>query len=212
MGGVVSFAATDGRRLYVSQADVEQSVDDHAFTIPLAAACAAQALATAACGADVQLVRTQTQATWSVDGVCLSSPVLGGEFAPWRQSVPCRARERRPTVCASALLAAIVEAESRLDRRRSVAFRFLPRQVCLDAGPSRHGSAVISCPAAGAAVDAERVLDPRHVREWLAALDESATVSVDPGDGVTPVVLQHDDAMALVYPVKSGRTFSAEAR
>lgn len=212
LGGVVSFAATDGRRLYVSQAEVEQSVDDHAFAIPLAAACAAQALATAACGADVQLIRTQTQATWSIDGVCLSSPVLGGGVASWRQSVPRRARGRRPTVCASALLAAIVAAEARLDRRRAVSFRFGPQNVSLVCGSSRYGESAIVCPAAGVELNAERALNPRHVREWLAALDGSATVSIDPGDGVAPVVLEHDDAMALVYPVRSCRTFSAEAR
>jgi DNA polymerase-3 subunit beta len=136
--------------------------------------------------------------------VTVTAALLSGKFAPWRKVIPHR-KGRTATIGAAALLQAVRQAEVvTSDDSRAVAFRFSPGRVSLAARSAEYGSAAVACPAAGAVLEAVLRLDPRHVRQWLATLDGAATVSFDPGDGTTAVLLRHEDAVAVVMPMVAG--------
>lgn len=210
LDGTVSFVAMDGRRMYVTAAEIDQSVDDGALSVPVAAARVMLALAHRSGSTAAQLVRTETAAVWTVGSVTVSSPLLAGTFIPWRKVIPHRGGARA-TVGAGALLLAVRQAEVvTSEESRAVAFRFAPGRVSLAARSVEYGSAAVACPAVGAALEATLRLDPRHVRQWLATLDGEAAVSVDPGDGKSPVLLRHEDAVAVVLPMAAGIESFAE--
>lgn len=211
LDGTVSFVAMDGRRMYVAAAEIDQATDDGALSIPVAAARVVLALANRSGSASVQLVRTPSAAVWTVGGVTVTAALLAGTFVPWRKVIPHRSG-RTATVGAAALLQAVRQAEVvTSDDSRAVAFRFHGGRVSLAARSAEYGSAAVACPAAGAELEAVLRLDPRHIRQWLATLDGAATVSVDPGDGTTPVLLRHEDAVAVVMPMATGAERFEEA-
>lgn len=203
LDGVVSFVGWDGRRLYVASADIDQATDDGALTIPVAAARVMLALANRSASASVQMMRTESAAIWTAGGVTVTAVLLAGKFAPWRKVIPAARPGLQATVGAAALLQAVRQAEVVTSSdSRAVAFQFGHGKVSLSSRSAEYGSAAVACPAAGAHLEAVLRLDPRHVRQWLATLDGAATVSVDPGDGMSPVMLRHEDAVAVVLPME----------
>ena len=203
LDGVVSFVGWDGRRLYVASADIDQATDDGALTIPVAAARVMLALANRSASTSVQMMRTESAAIWTAGGVTVTAVLLAGKFAPWRKVIPAARPGLQATVGAAALLQAVRQAEVVTSSdSRAVAFQFGHGKVSLSSRSAEYGSAAVACPAAGAQLEAVLRLDPRHVRQWLATLDGAATVSVDPGNGTSPVMLRHEDAVAVVLPME----------
>ncbi|CAB4169092.1 DNA polymerase III subunit beta [uncultured Caudovirales phage] len=201
LDGTVSFVACDGRRMYVSSAEIDQSVDDVAFSVPAQAVKTVLAFVSKAGSQSVQLVRTLSHAVWTVGSTTVAATILAGGFRQWRKVIPHRSTGHA-VVGVAALLAAVRQAEVvTSEDSRAVAFRFTDGRLSLAARSTRYGSASVACPAACADLGAVLRLDPRHVRQWLASLDASASVSMDMGDDASPVLLRHEDFAAVVFQI-----------
>jgi hypothetical protein len=157
LDGVVSFVGWDGRRLYVTAAEIDQATDDGALTIPVAAARVMLSLANRSSSTSVQMMRTESAAIWTAGGVTITAALLAGKFAPWRKVIPLARPEMQATVGAAALLQAVRQAEVVTSSdSRAVAFRFGDGRVSLSSRSAEYGSAAVACPAAGAALEAAR--------------------------------------------------------
>ena len=201
--GIVSFVATDGRRLSRVEAEVEQAVDDSVTLVP---ARALDIMGRLAIGdGAVQLEATSREVVCSIDsGTKVTARLLEGRFPKWREVIPDRPDAVPTTVDRYAVEAAVRAAKiCQDDVSKGVQFVFSQEGLWLHSQSSANGEASVTCDVVkpGQAVSVK--LDPDFVLQFLQSLpaDNEPTIDVEVVDAQSAVVMRTDDYLGLIMPL-----------
>lgn len=211
LAGVMTFVATDGRRLSSYRAEVDQATDDWVIEpkskgqkkAPLVPSSAIGAIAVAADGSEgaVQLEASANEVVATVDGTVITARLVEGRFPRWQDVFPKReaasTKVSAPELLAATRQAAIVTSED----SKGVVFTFSPEGIHLAARSSAAGESSVTCPIFEFGQPATVNLDPHFVCDFLRAVDPGVAVEINvagPGDAV---VLQADDYRGVIMPL-----------
>ena len=206
-GDVVSFVATDGRRLACVGVEHDTAVDDSKTLVPVAAIKTMAQIAGAAGDTCVWLQAGRNTVEVVIGAVKVSSLLVAGSFPKWQTLIPKYADDA-PCVTAMVLellsatkQAAIVTSET----SRGVGFSFTPDGIGLHGRSSEAGEAKVSCAAQGGstAVPCTVKLDPRYVQEFLTGLpaDGEPVVRIYSSNAEAAVVFASDDHRGVIMPL-----------
>lgn len=214
--GDVAFVATDGRRLHVAYAAVDQAVDDATAIVPSAAMHTLARLAKSHADEAVQLTLRGAELVADMDGVTVWARLLDGRFPRWGDVIPQEVRQEFGTgedavyspppphaeATAGELLAAVRQAEIvTSEQSKGVVFTFAANGLCLTGRSAEYGESTVTAELEVADITASVKLDPVFVRDWLRTVDASAMVEVFAQNAESAVVLRHDDSLAVVMPL-----------
>jgi DNA polymerase-3 subunit beta len=214
--GDVAFVATDGRRLHVAYAEVDQAVDDASAIIPAHAITTLAKLAATNADDAIQLSLANNELVADMDGVTLWARLLDGRFPRWQEVIPANIRPEFGTgnekvfksppahaeVTAGELLAAVRQASIVVNETsRGVQFTFVDNGLMLAARSADYGESTVTAELSMAGIKATVRLDPTFVGGWLRNVDPGAIIEVFATDAESAVVLRHEDALAVVMPL-----------
>jgi DNA polymerase III subunit beta len=214
--GDVAFVATDGRRLHVAFAEVDQAVDDASCIIPSHAINTLAKLAAVNADDAIQLSLAGNELVADMDGVTLWARLLDGRFPKWAEVIPKNIRPDFGTgedkvfkappahaeVTAGELLAAVRQASIVVNETsRGVQFTFVDNGLMLAARSADYGESTVTAELSMAAIKATVRLDPTFVAGWLRNVDPGAIIEVFATDAESAVVMRHEDALAVVMPL-----------
>lgn len=199
--GSIAFVATDGRRLHVVEAEVDQAVDDCAITVPATAMRVVLQLCREAGDAAVQITRTTGEATFEIGDTTVTAGLLDGNYPRWKRVV--REIAEPTTVAAAELLAAVRQAAVvTSEQSKGVAVKVQGTKCAIAARSSEHGTSTVAFRADTVGREAKVVVDPGYLAAWLRTVDPAGAVEVDFGDGSQSVALRHDTSTAIVMPLE----------
>jgi len=214
--GDVAFVGTDGRRLHVAYAEVDQAVDDAFAIIPAHAINTLAKLASVNADDAIQLSLAGNELVADMDGVTLWARLLDGRFPKWADVIPVNIRPEFGTgnekvfrappahaeVTAGELLAAVRQASIVVNETsRGVQFTFVDNGLMLAARSADYGESTVTAELTMAGIKATVRLDPTFVGGWLRNVDSGAIIEVFATDAESAVVLRHEDALAVVMPL-----------
>jgi DNA polymerase-3 subunit beta len=201
--GVVTFVATDGRRLCACEMEHDLAVDDSTTLVPSRVMQILAKLAGAAGDAAVQLEATGNELLAEIGGTTVTARLTEGRFPRWRDVIPKHGGEPT-TVLGSELLsatkaAAIVTSE----QSKGVQYTFTAEGIHLHGQSAEAGESSVTCDIVEAGQACTVKLDPVFVREWLTGLpaDGEPTVSVQATDAQSAVVLRTDTFTGVIMPL-----------
>jgi DNA polymerase-3 subunit beta len=201
--GVVSFVATDGRRLSKVEAEVDQDLDNTSVIVP------AESMAIMGKLADgdgaVQLESTGKEIICTIDdGPTITSSLLNGAFPDWRKAIPDR-QDAVPYVVQRDSLSSAVRAAKVChdDTSKGVTFTFSANGIVLKSQSHEKGEATVECDIVSPGGNVSVKLDPAFVLEFLQSLpaDGDPEIEVEAVTHDTAVVMRSDDFLGLVMPL-----------
>ena len=203
--GKIVFCATDGRRLHICEAEVDQAVDDCAITVPATTLRVVLQLCREDGDAAVQLLRTHSEAIFECGSTVVTAGLLEGNFPKWQRVL--REPNQGTTVQAAELLAAVRQAAVVTSEvSRGVAVRITGARGAIAAKTAEYGTSTVAFRPASTGCDAWVVVDPKYLASWLGTVDPAGIVDIDLGDGATSVVLRHDSSTAIVMPLETAKS------
>ena len=201
--GVVTFVATDGRRLCSCEMEHDLAVDDSTTLVPSRVMQILARVAVAAGDGSVQLEATGNELLATIGGTTVTARLTDGRFPRWRDVIPSDGGEPT-TVLATELLsatraAAIVTSE----QSKGVQYTFTAEGIHLHGQSAEAGESSVTCDIVEAGKACTVKLDPVFVREWLTGLpaDGEPTVSVQATDAQSAVVLRTDTFTGVIMPL-----------
>jgi DNA polymerase-3 subunit beta len=199
--GTVHFVGTDGRRLSVYEAEVDQAVDDRSVLIPARAIAVMSRVAAHSEGA-VQLEATGNEVIAECDGTTVTARLTDGRFPRWRDTLPTR-DAKSSLVSASELLAATRQAAiCTSEQSLGVQFVFTSDGIHLTGRAAEAGESSVTCPLEQFGQACSVKMDPRFVVDWLRNLDDLAVpVEIEAVDASSAVILRCDDATGVIMPL-----------
>jgi DNA polymerase-3 subunit beta len=214
-GAMVSFIATDGRRLSLVECEHDLAVDDRRqpdhkdekvkppLLVPSRVMAILSRLAAADSDGSVQLEATAKEIVATVGTATVTARLIEGRFPRWRDVVPDLDCEPT-TVLAEQLLASVKAAAIvTTEASRGIDFAFSETGLWLHGQSSEAGESSVTCDLVEAGTACTVKLDPRYVRQWLEGLpaDGEPTVSVQAKDGQSAVILRTDCHTGVVMPM-----------
>jgi len=210
--GLISFIATDGRRMSVSSAEVaSQDLDNSQTLVPSRAIAALVRLASG--GEAVQMLATDTEfvaivgtydEATGVTGTTLHARLTEGRFPRWKDvdkshGVPAS------TAIIGDLLHAIRMAEiCTSESSKSVTLTVTPDGIDLAAQAAETGQAQVHCDLVTAGQPVTVRIDPRFASQWLAcgSFDMAEAVRLEAVDAQSAVVLRcGDHCRTIIMPM-----------
>lgn len=205
-GDVVTFVATDGRRLATAEVEHDFAVDDSKTLVPVGVVKALSRLASH-CSDDayVQIEATANELLATVGESTVTARLLDGVFPNWQRVIPEEGSEPT-TVTADELLAATrAAAICTSATSRGVVFSIAANGVTLHGQSAEAGESKASCPLVEFGEACTVKLDPAYVSEWLTGLpvDGEPTVSITTHGSDGAFVMRTDCHMGLIMPLES---------
>lgn len=201
--GVVTFVATDGRRLSAAECEHDLAVDDGQTLVPSRVMSILARLAGSAGEESVQLEADANTLMATIGSHTVTAKLVAGKFPKWRDVIPADGPEPT-TVLATELLsatraAAIVASEA----SRGVDYTFTAEGLHLHGRSADLGESSVTCGIVEFGHACTVKLDPVFVREWLHGLpaDGEPTVSVQAKDKASAVVLRADSYTGVIMPL-----------
>jgi DNA polymerase-3 subunit beta len=202
-GDVVTFVATDGRRLASVQCDHDQAVDDSQTLVPARVMAILARLADHAGDAGVQLETTGKEIVATIGNVTVTALLLEGRFPRWRDVVP--ERDAKPTTVTRADLLSATRAAAicSSEESKGVLYAFSGDGIWLQGKSGEKGESSVTCEIVEAGAAASVKLDPTFVTEWLNGIDgdEDPNVEVEAVDAESAVVLRCGDNTGVIMPL-----------
>ena len=202
-GEVVTFVATDGRRLSSVRCEHDLAVDNSQTLVPARVMQIIARLADQAGDESVQLEATGKEVVATVGNATVTALLMQGKFPRWRDVLPER-DVASTTVDRSSLLAATrAAAICSSEESRGVEYAFSADGIWLHGQSSEKGEASVTCDIVEAGAKAGVKLDPAFVVEWLNGIDgdEEPTVSIEVVDADSAVVLRCGDNTGVIMPL-----------
>ena len=202
-GGVLSFVATDGRRMAVSSCEIDQACDDSATLVPRSAIDVLVRLASAQ-GADaVQLETTGKQLVATVDDALVFASLVDGKFPRWRDVEVSHGTAPTVVTKGSLLHAVRQAAVCTSDSSKGVSFTFGPKGLTLSGKSAEYGESFTTCDVVEPGHVCRATLDPRFITDWLSekAIDEAEPIGIEAKDEQSAVVLRNGDMRLVVMPM-----------
>ena len=203
VGEVVTFVATDGRRLSAVECEHDLAVDDSQTLVPARVMQILARLAAVAGDASIQLEATANELVATVGAATVTARLVAGRFPRWRDVIPT-VDIQPTTVLASDLLSATrAAAICTSEASKGVDFGFSAEGIWLHGQSAEAGESSVTCPLVEFGNACTVKLDPIYVREWLTGLpaDGEPTVSVQAIDFASAVVFRCDDHTGVVMPL-----------
>jgi DNA polymerase III subunit beta len=200
--GVVTFVATDGRRLSAAEVEIDQAVDDSKTLIPRKAMATIAAAAGNSPGS-VQIEATDNEVVATIDGTVITARLLSGRFPPWRDAIPQFEESPTAAVISELLSATMAAAIVTSEVSKGVDFTFSENGIWLHGKSSEAGESSVTCPIMEFGHGCTVKLDPRFVAEFLRSLpaDGEPTVSLHAKDSDSAVVFRCEDFTGVVMPL-----------
>ncbi|NBW11900.1 MAG: DNA polymerase III subunit beta [Caulobacteraceae bacterium] len=201
-GEVVTFVATDGRRLSCVNCEHDLAVDDSQTLVP-ARAMAIIARLAASVGDSVQLETTGKEIVATVGNATVTARLLDGRYPRWRDTLPDRDAKAttvsRADLLAATRAAAIVTSEE----SKGVQFVFSDGGIWLHGQSAEKGESSVTCDVVEAGDKATVKLDPLFVQQWLNGIDSEAEpeVEVEAVDAQSAVILRCGDNTGVIMPL-----------
>ena len=214
-GEVVTFVATDGRRLSCVTCEHDLAVDDRrepeykgekvepALLVPARAMAIISRLAASAEGDSVQLETTGKEIVATFSNVTVTARLLDGRYPRWRDTLPERDAKAttvsRADLLAATRAAAIVTSEE----SKGVQFVFSGDGIWLHGQSAEKGESSVTCDVVEAGDKATVKLDPLFVQQWLGGIDSEAEpeVEVEAVDAQSAVILRCGDNVGVIMPL-----------
>ena len=201
-GDVVTFVATDGRRLASVTCEHDQAVDDSTTLVPARAMEIIARLADHAGDAGVQLEATGKELVATVGTARVTALLVEGRFPRWRDVLP--ERETKATVVSRADLLSATRAAAicTSEDSRGVEYGFADG-IWLHGKSSEKGESSITCEVLEAGKKCSVKLDPAFVSEWLRGIsgDAEPNVEIEAVDEQSAVVLRCGDNVGVIMPL-----------
>ena len=202
-GGMLSLVGTDGRRMCVAEAEIDQATDDASVIVPRRAV---DVLCRLAHGADaVQLEATDRELVAEVDGVSVRAALVEGKFPRWEQVEPTRTVKPSLVVVGELLAACRQAAICTSEQSKGVVFTVTAEGLHLTSRSAEAGEASCTCDLVEPGQTCTVSLDPRFVTEWLdcKSFDMAETVELEAADAQSAVVLRAQDCRCVVMPLST---------
>jgi DNA polymerase-3 subunit beta len=202
-GEVVTFVATDGRRLSCVNCEHDLAVDDSQTLVP-ARAMAIIARIAAGCGdASVQLEATKNEIVATVGNATVTARLLDGRYPRWRDTLPERDAKATTVSRADLLAATRAAAICSSEESKGVTYAFSADGIWLNGKSSEKGESSVTCEIVDAGDKASVKLDPAFVTEWLNGIagDADPNVEVEAVDAQSAVILRCGDNTGVIMPL-----------
>ena len=200
--GTVHLVATDGRRLYTSQIEIDQAVDDCQLLLPARAASLLLTLAKASPDEEIQLELQGEEVVAEVgDGLRLWARQLEGAFPKWRDAIPERPDASETVVRADELAQAIRQAAICSSETSRGIKLTLGNPIVAEATSSEHGKSRCEIEPIEADDAVTLTVDPRYCLDWLRAVDPAEPVTCEASDKDSALVLKVEDSTGVVMPM-----------
>ena len=198
--GTLSFVGTDGRRMCVSECEIDQATEDSQTLVPRKSIDAMVAAARHAGDAGVQLERSATQVVATLGGTTITARQMAGHYAKWREIGTQRVEE--PTEANAGMLLALCGSASICcsDTSRGVEMT-TGKSVRMRAVSSENGEAVCECDCVSAGATVATKIDPSYAAEWLRSLELAETVAMHLKDAQSAVTLVCGDTYTVIMPL-----------
>lgn len=198
--GTLSLVGTDGRRLCVAAAEVDQATDDSSTLVPKRAIDVLVRLAGNADAVQLEVAGNELVAT--VDETLVFCRLTEGRFPKWRDVDPKRDEPESSIVAGDLLHACRMAAVCTSEQSKGVDFIF-GEQLTLKARSAENGESTATCDLVTAGKPCSVKLDPAYVLEWLAcgSFDAAETISVSALDKSSAVVFIAGDCRNIVMPL-----------
>jgi len=210
--GVISFVATDGRRMAISAAEVSsQDLDDSQTLVPSRAIAALVRLAATA--EAVQLLATDSELVATVgsydDGIAVKGTTLHarlteGRFPRWRDVDKSHEVPASTAIVGDLLHAIRMASICTSDSSKAITLSVTPDGFDLSSEAAETGQARVHCDAVEAGHSVSVRLDPRFAAEWLGcgSFDAAETVRVEALDSQSAIVLRcGDHCRTVIMPM-----------
>jgi DNA polymerase-3 subunit beta len=205
-GDVVTFVATDGRRLASVQCDHDQAVDDSQTLVPSRVMEIIRDLASEDASLTVQLEATHREIVATVGTAKVTALLMEGRFPKWRDTIPEDSGVKPTTVDRLALLrstkaAAICASEE----SKGVTFSISDECILLQGKSSDRGESKVKCGIIDAGKSTFLKLNPSFVKEWLDGIsggkDADPNVEIEAVDADSAVILRCGDNVGVIMPL-----------
>lgn len=200
--GTVSLVATDGRRLYHAEIEIDQAVDDCQLLLPARAAALLLTLAKAQPDEDIQIELAGEQVVAEVgDGLRIWARQLEGSFPKWRDVIPNRPDASETVVRADELGQAIRQAAICVSETSRAISLTLGNPLVAEATSTENGKARVELEPIEADDPVTLLVDPRFCTDWLRAVDPAEPVTLEASDSGSALLMRVEDATAVVMPM-----------
>lgn len=198
--GVVTFVATDGRRLSQYAIEIDQAVDESTMLWPSRAINVVASLAAHSEGA-VQLEAAGNELVATIDGTVVAARILEGRYPRWKDVLPQR-EVQKTSVNAREMLAAVRQAAIvTSEQSKGVLFAFTAEGIHLTARSSEAGESSVTCAVLEPGQAASVKLDPTFVGDFLRHVDDGEPVEIDAVDAQSSVVFRAGDCTGVIMPL-----------
>jgi len=204
--GVVNCVATDGRRMHLAKFEIEQATDDCEILLPANAAALVMGIANKAGEEKVQIDRANNCAVIEIGEppIEIYAQMLTGKFPKWRGVVEKTEEQitTAPAVVRADRLrdgmkqAAICTSETSL----AVACKFSDA-VVIRSKSAENGKSRVTVEAQQAGGEEIVKLNPQFCADFLRTVDGMEPVKVYVKDNESAVILESEDARAVIMPV-----------
>ena len=199
--GTLSLVATDGRRLCVASAEIDQACDDSQTLVPRRAI---DVLVRLSNGADaVQLETAGNELVATVGDTLVFARLVEGRFPRWRDVEPERTEEPATIVVGNLIHACRMAAVCVSEQSKGVEFTFSPDGLLVRGKSSENGESSATCDLVTPGRACSVKLDPVYVLQWLdcGSFDTAETISVSAVDKASAVVFKAGDCRNVVMPL-----------
>ena len=203
--GLVSLVATDGRRLFKSEIQIDQAVDDTQLLLTLRAAQLICALAgQLGDEGDVQLERSGSEVFAEIGsgGAQVIARQVAGEFPRWRKVIPSKGRATPTTVRADQLNDAIKQAAICTSEASRAIELTLGKTITCKANSSESGESRVQLEPIEAGKQVSIRVNPQFCTEWLRRVDPSEPINVEAVDASSALVFRSEDSTGVVMPME----------
>lgn len=199
--GTISFVASDGRRMCIASAELDQALDNRDALVPRKVIDALYKLANRADQA-IQLETTGKKLVATIGQTIVEATLVEGQFPRWRDVEPDRPHVKPSLAVVGSLLhacemAAICESEA----SRGTTWAFTKDGLWITAKSSEYGESSATCDFVEVGTTCQVKIDPRFAVEWLNQLDPAETVEVEAENENAAVVFRAGDCRNVVMPL-----------
>ena len=202
-GEVVTFVATDGRRLSRVTCEHDLAVDNSTTLVPARVMNIIARLADQAGDDSVQFEATGKEVVATVGTATITALLMEGKFPRWRDVLPER-DVASTTVERSSLLAATrAAAICSSDESRGVEYAFTADGIWLHGQSAEKGESSVTCEVLESGKKCNVKLDPAFVSQWLNGIsgDSEPNVEIEAVDDQSSVVLRCGDNTGVIMPL-----------
>ena len=196
--GTLYMIATDGKRMHVANAEINNACDDAKKLVPKNAVEVMLRIAGNST-ASISLDANRSELMAQIGGTILTARLLDGQFPVWTKGLP---DEQPGTTVGVAELLAVVEQGSICTSETSGGseFIFVDSTLTVSTESSENGLSRARCDLIGS-TKAIVKLNPAHVIQFLASLDTGDMVKIEQNGSSVGTVFRSGDRLAVILPM-----------